>query len=187
MKKLFLFLIICAVGLMSEPATAQISFRVNLGLQPSWGPVGYDHVDYYYLPDIEAYYYVPTHRYYYQENGCWINRTYLPRRYRNYDMYHARKIVINGRSPYLRDNEYRERYQRSNDNYDQRSIRDSRRSGYGEYRDQPQRQQWNENRGNNGRHGGEGDRERGDRGHGNGERGHGEHGHGEHGHGGEDD
>lgn len=179
MKKLILLLIIGASGLMCQTAIAQVSFHVNLDLQPDWGPVGYDHVDYYYLPDIEAYYYVPTHRYYYRENGCWINRSYLPGRYRGYDMYHARKIVINGRNPYLRHNEYRERYQRSNDRYDQRSIRDSRESRYMGNRDHSEHSQWNDNRGNNGRHGGDGNREDGNRGHGNGGHGHGGHGHGD--------
>jgi hypothetical protein len=186
MKKLILLLIICTSGLMSQTATAQISFRVNLGLQPAWGPAGYDHVDYYYLPDIEAYYYVPTHRYYYQENGRWVNRLYLPSRYRNYDLYHARKIVINGRNPYLRHNEYRQRYQRSNGNYNQRSIRDSRQSGYSGYRNQPQRSQMRGNSGNYGQRGGQGNRggvnrEVGNRGQGNG--GHGNRGNGNGGHG----
>lgn len=171
MKKLILLFVICAGGLMSQPVTAQVSFRVNIGLQPLWGPVGYDHVDYYYLPDIEAYYYVPTHRYYYRENGHWINRTYLPTRYRNYDMYHARKVVINGRSPYLRHNEYRDRYQHSKGNYNQRSIRDSHQSRYVGSRNQPQRSQMNNNRGSNVQHKSEGNRGGGNKGHG--DKGHG--------------
>ena len=30
-----------------------------------WGPGGYDHVDYYYMPDIDAFYKVPTRQFYY--------------------------------------------------------------------------------------------------------------------------
>lgn len=40
-------------------AKAQVSLNINIGSQPVWGPTGYDHVDYYYFPDIDAYYYVP--------------------------------------------------------------------------------------------------------------------------------
>jgi hypothetical protein len=44
---------------------AQVRVNINIGSQPVWGPVGYDHVDYYYLPDIETYYYVPTRQFVY--------------------------------------------------------------------------------------------------------------------------
>lgn len=155
MKKLIILFIICASGLMCQTTSAQISFRVNIGSQPMWGPVGYDHVDYYYLPDVEAYYYVPTHKYIYMENGRWINRSYLPGRYRDYNMYNCRKIVINEPRPYMRDNEYRDRYQRSNDRYEQHSIRDSREGRYFENRDHPEHSQWKEYKRNNGRHQGE--------------------------------
>ena len=55
MKKLKLI----AVGivlLVSSSIQAQVSLSVNIGTAPSWGPAGYSNVDYYYLPDIEAYY-----------------------------------------------------------------------------------------------------------------------------------
>ena len=31
-------------------AQVKVGFSVNIGTQPEWGPVGYDHVEYYYLP-----------------------------------------------------------------------------------------------------------------------------------------
>jgi hypothetical protein len=110
MKKLILVLAICAVGLMSQTVTAQVSIRANIGLQPLWGPVGYDHVDNYYLPDIETYYSVSSRMYTYRENNRWVTRSYLPRRNRGYNMYTGRKVVINGYRPYRRHNEYRVRY-----------------------------------------------------------------------------
>ncbi len=55
----------------SNPSQAQLSLSLNIGAQPSWGPTGYDHVDYYYLPDIQCYYYVPGHQFIYQNNGHW--------------------------------------------------------------------------------------------------------------------
>src|SRR3989339_76663 len=115
MKKLILLVVLCTSGLLSQTTYAQVTFRINIGSQPIWGPVGYDHVEYYYLPDIDAYYYVPRHQFIFFERGRWIIRTSLPVRYRNYDMYNARKIVINEPRPYLRHNEYKSRYGSSRD------------------------------------------------------------------------
>src|SRR5678809_1729532 len=77
------------------PASAQFRVNVNIGSQPVWGPVGYDHVDYYYLPDIETYYYVPTRQFIYFSNGRWIYSSSLPYRYRNYDLNRGYKVVVN--------------------------------------------------------------------------------------------
>jgi hypothetical protein len=52
-------------SMICTPASAQVRVNINIGSQPVWGPVGYDHVDYYYLPDIETYYYVPTRQFVY--------------------------------------------------------------------------------------------------------------------------
>jgi hypothetical protein len=72
MKRLILLILLCSSGLLCQTTTAQISFKINIGLQPIWGPVGYDHVEYYYLPEIETYYYVPTRQYTYMERGRWV-------------------------------------------------------------------------------------------------------------------
>jgi len=142
MKKLILLIILCTGGLMSQTASAQFTFRINIGTQPVWGPAGYDHVEYYYLPDIEAYYYVPKHQFIFFENGRWITRTSLPVRYRNYNMYDARKIVINDPRPYLRHNEYKSRYSSSNDHSNQQTIRDSRDSKYFVNKNHPEYNNW---------------------------------------------
>ncbi len=63
MKKLIIIGLLGVIGMISRPAAAQISINVNIGSQPLWGPVGYDHVDYYYLPDIESYYSVPRQQF----------------------------------------------------------------------------------------------------------------------------
>ena len=141
MNKIILLLALMLTGFLSKSAQAQVDFRVNISTQPIWGPVGYDHVEYYYLPDIQAYYYVPTHKYVYEENGRWISRSHLPRRYGNYDMYGGRKVVMNEDRPYMRHRENMERYghhERSN----QQSIRDSRESRYFENRNHPQHHAW---------------------------------------------
>jgi hypothetical protein len=130
MKKLMLLLVLCTCGLLSQPTSAQVSFRANISLQPIWGPIGYDHVEYYYLPEIEAYYYVPTHTFTYMENGRWVSRPYLAGRYKNYDLFGARKIVINEQRPYLRHQQYRTRYISARGYSRPMSIRDSRDSKY---------------------------------------------------------
>jgi hypothetical protein len=130
MKKLMLLLVLCTCGLLSQPTSAQISFRANISLQPIWGPIGYDHVEYYYLPEIEAYYYVPTRTFTYMENGRWVSRPYLAGRYRNYDLFGARKIVINEPRPYLRHQQYRTRYISARGYTRPMLIRDSRDSKY---------------------------------------------------------
>ena len=43
--------------------------------------VGYDHVEYYYIPDIQAYYYVPDHQFIYLNRGHWTFSRELPPRY----------------------------------------------------------------------------------------------------------
>jgi hypothetical protein len=35
---------------------SQVSVNVNIGSPPLWGPSGYSNIDYYYLPDVQAYY-----------------------------------------------------------------------------------------------------------------------------------
>ena len=157
MKKLILLFLLCSGGLMIQTTSAQVSIRANLnlpsvraniGIQPVWGPEGYDHVDNYYLPDIETYYNVPTRRYTYQENGRWVSRTYLPARNRDYDLYDGRKVVVEGSRPYLRHDEYKSKYESY---YDPNgSIRDSRDSKYYINRNHPEYNNWrNRNRNRN--------------------------------------
>ena len=99
MKKIMLTLF-ALVLLISFRASAQVSINVNIGSQPLWGPVGYDHVDYYYLPDVESYYYVPKKQFIYRDNGRWIFSMALPSRYRGYDLYSGYKVVVNSRNAY---------------------------------------------------------------------------------------
>jgi len=175
MKKLIFTAAILFSCFLVRPAEAQIHFNVgvNIGLQPAWG-----HADYYYLPDIGVYYDVPVHQYVYFQNNVWVHRPYLPVRYRNYDLYHGYKVVVNDRNPWERHNEYRDRYAGYRGRHDQGVIRDSRDERY--------RNHWNgdEGRGHdNGNHYGQ-RRDGGDHGD------HGDHGrggddHGDHGHGGD--
>src|SRR5215472_18199919 len=106
MKKLLLASAILAASALCNPSSAQISFSINIGDQPSWGPTGYDHVEYYYIPDIHAYYYVPSHSFVYLRDGHWCFSRELPPRYANFDLYHCHKIVMNEPQPYLHYDEH---------------------------------------------------------------------------------
>ncbi|ULQ54600.1 hypothetical protein [Flavihumibacter fluvii] len=99
---------------ISNKANSQVSvnLNVNVGMQPAWGPVGYDLVEYYYLPDVEMYYFVPRRQFVYMVSGRWIFATSLPARCRGYDLYGGYKVVINEPHPYRRNDYYRSRYGR---------------------------------------------------------------------------
>jgi hypothetical protein len=115
MKKIILTItILFALTVSTHKAQAQVSVgvNVNIGSQPVWGPVGYDYVEYYYMPDIDVYYFVPRHQYVYLSGSNWVFSVSLPVRYRYYDVYSGYKVVINEPRPYLHANVFRERYAR---------------------------------------------------------------------------
>ena len=104
---------------------AQVSVSLNVGSPPMWGPVGYTDVQYYYLPDVEAYYDVQTSMFIYVDGGVWVRRGHLPERYRDYDLYGGYKVVMNdyrGNSPYEHFNDHRSRYGRGYHRDGQRTI-----------------------------------------------------------------
>jgi hypothetical protein len=135
MKKLLLSAVILLSCLTIKTASAQVSVSLglNIGSQPAWGPVGYDHADYYYMPDIDTYYNVPTHQYVYFENNVWVHHAYLPVRYRSYNLYNGYKVVINERDPWLRHDVYRTRYAGYRGRHDQVIIRNSHDARYANY------------------------------------------------------
>jgi hypothetical protein len=114
MKKRLLVGIVSSILMLctTMQSKAQISFHLNIGTQPVWGPEGYDQADYYYLPDIESYYSVSTHQFIYMNGGRWIYANNLPPRYANYDLYSGYKVVVNRPRPYLNFNQDRAQYAR---------------------------------------------------------------------------
>lgn len=128
MKKIFLISAILLSAFCYE-AKSQVSVNINIGRQPVWGPVGYDYVDYYYLPDYDVYYDVPRGLFVYFEFGRWNFSPALPPRYGHYDLYRAYKVVINSRDPWLRNDYYRYHYRSYRGRY-QPIIRDSRDNRY---------------------------------------------------------
>ncbi len=104
---------------------SQVNVNVKIGTAPNWGPAGYSNVQYYYLPDIETYYDINTNMFIYIYNGVWIRRTYLPYRYRNYDLYGGYKVVLNGyhgHNPYGHFHTHRTRYYKGYHGKTQRNI-----------------------------------------------------------------
>jgi len=130
MKKLFIAASLLLSFALVQPATAQVSVNINIGSQPVWGPVGYDYVEYYYLPDIDMYYHVPTQQYLYLVNGRWVFSRILPPYYSNYDFYRGYKVVINEPRPYMYHDRYRANYAQYRGRMGQPVIRDSRDSRY---------------------------------------------------------
>lgn len=134
------------LGTMLIPASGtgqvRMGLNINIGDQPAWGPVGYEHVEYYYLPDIEVYYYVPTHTYWYYEGGHWVGRNHLPGRYRDFDLYHSYKVVVNEREPYRHHERYRDMYVMYRGRRDQDLIRDSHEPRYFASKGHPEHEKW---------------------------------------------
>ncbi|HZK93262.1 MAG TPA: hypothetical protein VFC67_03580 [Prolixibacteraceae bacterium] len=127
------------VLVFASSAQAQISVHLNIGSPPAWGPSGYSDVQYYYLPDVEAYYDVNSSMFIYYEGRSWVHRSYLPSRYRNYDLYGGYKVVMNGyhgKTPYYNHREYKTKYAKGYRGPSQRNIgeRPGRGSNSKDYR-----------------------------------------------------
>jgi hypothetical protein len=131
MKRIVMAVLFGVASLNSISTKAQVNINVNIGAQPQWGPSGYNHVDYYYLPGIDAYYNVPSKQYIYLSNGSWVWRNSLPSRYNGYDLYNAYKVVMNSPKPYLSHNQHVKQYnQYKNYSGKQTNIRDSKDNRY---------------------------------------------------------
>lgn len=117
-----------AVGiilLVSSATQAQVSVSLNIGTAPSWGPSGYANVDYYYLPDVQAYYDIRASQFIYFGSGRWVRSRYLPRQYRDYDLYNGYKVVLNGyhgNRPYSHFHNHRMNYNDGHRYEHQRTI-----------------------------------------------------------------
>lgn len=132
MKKMIICvsLVITALAFTDAKSQVRVNINFNIGSQPVWGPVGYDYVEYYYLPDIETYYYVPTHQFVYLSGGRWIFSSSLPARYRNYNLYTGYKVVVNEPKAYKHFQSHRQQYSRYRGNHSQVIIRNSNEPKY---------------------------------------------------------
>ncbi len=114
-----------AALILAGALQAQISVNVQLGAAPQWGPVGYNNVRYYYLPDVETYYDVQNSSFIYYNGKTWVHQRNLPNQYRNYDLYKGYKVVMNdyhGNSPYIHHNEYKNKYYKGYHGKEQKNI-----------------------------------------------------------------
>lgn len=118
--------------LITSPLKAQpqVSFNMNISSQALWGPVGYDHVDYYYFPEIDVFYNVPTQEFIYPDGPNWVFVPNLPPRF-HVDLYSTYKVVVNQPKPYLRHDIYKVKYAKyKRGGPKQHYIRDSRDQRY---------------------------------------------------------
>ena len=138
MKKILLLSTMIAGSLFAVTnANAQFNVSVNIGMQPAWGPTGYDYAEYYYLPDVEAYYSVASRQFVYFDRGNWVYSSSLPGRCGNYDLYSGYKVVLNERDPWCHFNDHRARYAGYRFRHDQVVIRDRGDYGRGGYYGRP--------------------------------------------------
>jgi hypothetical protein len=110
MKKNLLLIAILVSAAGMQNANAQFHVNINVGLQPAWGPSGYDYAEYYYLPEIESYYCVPRRQFVFWDDGRWVFSGQLPERYRDYDLYGGYKVVLNERDPWCHFEDHRRLY-----------------------------------------------------------------------------
>jgi hypothetical protein len=134
MKKVVIVFAVVLISMINAVETkAQVAASVNIGMQPAWGPVGYDYVEYYYLPAYELYYYVPARQYVYWDGVQWVIVTKLPNRFRTVNFYTTYKVVINEPKPYLHHEQLKARYMKYKDETGkQEVIRDSKDPKYTE-------------------------------------------------------
>lgn len=149
MKRIMVALFILAGSIAVTSADAKINVSINIGNQPGWGPVGYDHVDYYYFPDNNIYYDIVKAQYIYLSGSRWVYAQQLPSRYGRFDPYSAYKVVINQPDPYRNNSRDIRQYARYKGYRSQAVIRDSREVKYYQSKQHPQHEQWA--RQNNGR------------------------------------
>lgn len=111
------------------PVVVVQSPKVVIASPPEWGPVGYDHVEYYYLPDIQVYYDIRQAQYIYYGQGKWIRSKRLPSYSRNYDLYKGYKVVLtdyHGKTPYVYYNAHKVKYYKGYKGKPQKCRRDYR-------------------------------------------------------------
>jgi hypothetical protein len=136
-----LLMITCVlVSILSSNARAQAPN--NIMTQPLWGPVGFDYVDYYYIPDLDAYYNVPGAQYIYREKKRWIIVKDMPVRYKDFNFYSAHKIVMNEPKPYMNYKANKLKYAQYAGQRGQAAIRESHDQKYLAKKDHPEHSQW---------------------------------------------
>jgi len=141
-----------AGGFFIQQANAQlkVNLSLNIGKQPVWGPTGYDHADFYYLPDIDCYYDVNKSQFVYNSGSRWVYASQLPPKYHGFDLYNGYKVVVNEPKPYMHADVYRNKYRNNKAPHEkQMPIRDSRDEKYYQVKGHPMHNQWEKDHHNN--------------------------------------
>ncbi|MBA3829011.1 MAG: hypothetical protein H0X33_08750 [Taibaiella sp.] len=138
----FIMLSCLLIAVLSNTSHAQMNNGNNIMTQPLWGPVGYDYVEYYYLPDIDAYYNVPGAQYVYLDKKHWVIVKDLPLRYKNFNFYGAHKVVMNEPKPYMNYRANKVKYAQYRGQHDQIDIRESHDQKYLAKADHPEHGKW---------------------------------------------
>jgi len=150
-KSKFSLFVLCALVLAgialtsincAGTGTMNGSLRVNISDQPLWGPTGYDHAEYYYIPDIDVYYSISERQYIYREGSEWRYAVSLPTSYSSYDPYNSYKVVVYEDKPYQYNDNHREKYKTFKGKKDQQVIRDSHDNKYFVNKDHPEHDKW---------------------------------------------
>lgn len=149
MKKIMIALLLLGGTIATKEATAQVNISINIGNQPAWGPTGYNHVDFYYLPDINCYYDVNRSQFIYPNGNNWLYTTTLPGRYRNVNLYNMYKVVVNRPNPFRNNKNDIQAYARYKGQHNQPMIRDSRDERYYASKQHPNHNQWEQQHNNN--------------------------------------
>jgi hypothetical protein len=94
---------------MFNSVKAQVNVSVNISSQALWGPVGYDYVEYYYLPEADVFYYVPSGQFIYLSGGQYVFVNTLPANY-SINLFSTYIVVVNEPKPYLQHAIYFTKY-----------------------------------------------------------------------------
>lgn len=143
MKKIMIAMFLFAgTSILSNNANAQISVNINIGSQPAWGPTGYDHADFYYLPEANAYYDISRAQFVYLNGKSWIYGKSLPSKYRNINLDNTYKVVVNRPIPYKNNQDDIRQYGKYKTSHNQPIIRNSKDSKYFASYQHPNHDQW---------------------------------------------
>lgn len=128
MRKIIIMSVLVLTSFIYKAADAQVNISINFGMQPDWGPVGYQQARYYYLPDIDVYYHIQDKNYTWLEGKKWVTRKNLPNRYRNINLYNSYKVVLNDNNPWNKHYYNKKNYAYNKGRKDQINIRDQKQN-----------------------------------------------------------
>ncbi|MBR4854965.1 MAG: hypothetical protein IKU88_09595 [Alistipes sp.] len=111
----------CSVGLYTDTPHVKTTTIVNLSMQPTWGPAGYNYAPYYYFPEFDFYYDVNKAIFYYLNRGRWIAAKHLPPHFPK-DLHRYYKVVLTQRNPWLYNSSHRSMYKKYKGVYNQPVI-----------------------------------------------------------------